>query len=72
MSLTLRLVSGLINELFLYYREESQPIGDGPRTNPTGTADVSTNIGGFDYQYSIQGQEIPFNNVLRSTPSSIN
>ncbi|KAL1124245.1 hypothetical protein AAG570_002015 [Ranatra chinensis] len=40
-------------------KEESEPIGFGPKINPAGHVDVSTNIGGNSLQYTITAADIP-------------
>lgn len=47
----------LIFILILFYREETEPIGDGPQTNPSGTADVASSVDGTNFQYSIRAED---------------
>jgi hypothetical protein len=40
------------------FREEIEPIGNGPQVNPDGDAVVSTNIAGVNNMYSITAADI--------------
>lgn len=42
---------------FCEFREEIEPIGDGPQFNPNGTADVTTNLHNNNLSYSITAQD---------------
>ncbi|XP_022192101.1 putative mediator of RNA polymerase II transcription subunit 26 [Nilaparvata lugens] len=41
--------------------EEIEPIGNGPISDPSGTAEVSSDVGGASLRYSISGQDFPPN-----------
>ena len=41
-----------------YFREEMEPIGDGPEYQPDGVADVSVSVAGAENRYSVHAKEI--------------
>lgn len=45
------------NLLIRHYREEIEPIGDGPQYDPNGTADISANVHNQQLDYSITADD---------------
>lgn len=43
--------------LFIIFREEIEPIGDGPQYNPDGTADVTADLHNNHLSYSITADD---------------
>ncbi|RZF34693.1 hypothetical protein LSTR_LSTR002775 [Laodelphax striatellus] len=41
------------------FSEEVEPIGNGPNADPSGIAEVSSDVGGASLRYSISGQDFP-------------
>lgn len=51
-------ISGSVRSIVFYiFREEIEPIGDGPQYNPDGRADVSTSLHGSQNKYTITAND---------------